>query len=303
MKPILHINAGVGWSATKPLCYTLEREGYTHRGSATEYNMLYYMYERKYVSKHAEYFWKTNHSQRNDKDFIKEDTTIEYYIDYMKSQVKDGYRGVADFSNSNGSIPSYFLKEIAPILQDHFDITVTTIWRHPVRRSYSQVSNWYRELTENDKAPEQWKLRDESKVSLWKQIKKEYPDSISYWKHQLVEKPWHLIPSYVKIYKNYKSAFPKVLPLIMEEVWKDPSELSKFIEHSIPTMHDNVYYPERGTNRPEIIGLSDQYNSDMQDLSEDDLKYGRRKLDWLYEEFKTQFGYIPPSWQEYDQKS
>ena len=33
MRPILHINAGVGWSATKPLCYTLERERYAHRGS------------------------------------------------------------------------------------------------------------------------------------------------------------------------------------------------------------------------------------------------------------------------------
>ena len=56
-------------------------------------------------------------------------------------------------------------------------------------------------------------------------------------------------------------------------------------------MHDNEYYPERGTCRPEIPGLSDQWGSDLQDLSEDDLKYGREKLNWLYEEFKNEFGY------------
>tara|TARA_Y100001970_G_scaffold204154_1_gene248560 strand:- start:1581 stop:2483 length:903 start_codon:yes stop_codon:yes gene_type:complete len=300
MKPILHINTGVGWSATKPLCYTLEREKYTHRGSVTEYNMLYYIFERKYRPEHAQYYWETSHSHRKGKDFIREDTTLEYYIEYMKSKVKDGYRGVSDFSNSNLELPSYFLKEIAPILQDHFDITVTTIWRHPVRRSYSQVSMWYKLLTNQDKAPDSWQSNDESEVERWKKIKEEYPDSISYWKYQLVQEDpsWKQIflPSYVEIYKNYKSAFPKVLPLIMEEVWKDPSELSKFIDHPIPTMHDNVYYPERGTSRPEIPGLSDQWGSDLQDLSEDDLKYGREKLNWLYEEFKNEFGYIPSSW-------
>ena len=43
-------------------------------------------------------------------------------------------------------------------------------------------------------------------------VKEKYSDSISYWKHQLVEKQWHLIPSYVEIYKNWKNAFSKVYP-------------------------------------------------------------------------------------------
>ena len=64
----------------------------------------------------------------------------------------------------------------------------------------------------------------------------------------------------------------------MEEVWEDPSGLSDFLGMKIDRMHDNVYFPERGTSRPEIEGLRDQWSSDMQDLSDDDLQYGRNKL-------------------------
>ena len=75
----------------------------------------------------------------------------------------------------------------------------------------------------------------------------------------------------------------------MEEVWEDPSGLSDFIGMKIEKMHDNVYFPERGTKRPEIEGLRDQWESDMQDLSENDLQYGRNKLAWLYNKFEKEF--------------
>ena len=67
-KPILHINAGVGWSATKPLCYTFDDIGYCHyhlsdngKGTTTEPNMLYYLYEIKYKPVQAKYYWETDH--------------------------------------------------------------------------------------------------------------------------------------------------------------------------------------------------------------------------------------------------
>lgn len=296
MRPVLHINAGVGWSATKPLCYTLEKAGYAHRGSTTETNMLYYIYERKYKPDHAQYYWENDHRHRG-MDFVKEDTTLNDYIKYIKSKVVDGYRGVSDFSNSNADLPASFLKEIAPVLTKYFDVTVTTIWRNPVRRSYSQISNWYKHLTDNANAPEVWKLRDPEKLEKWKRIGEEH-DSISYWKTQ-ISKPSHLCPDYVTIYKNWASAFPKVMPLVMEEMWGDArarNELSWFLGCGIGEMHENVYYPERGTSRPEIKGLGDQWRSDMQDLSEEDLKYGRKKLDWLYDRWYNEFGYIPSLW-------
>ena len=84
----------------------------------------------------------------------------------------------------------------------------------------------------------------------------------------------------------------------MEEVWEDPSGLSDFIGMTIDKMHDNVYFPERGTKRPEIEGLRDQWSSDMQDLSNDDLQYGRNKLAWVYNNFKSYFNYIPSQWEK-----
>ena len=90
VKPILHINAGVGWSATKPLCYTLEQIGYCHRGETTESNMLYYLYERMYKPVHANYYWHTEHKHRG-MDFVRKNTTLSWYIEYMKSRIKEGY--------------------------------------------------------------------------------------------------------------------------------------------------------------------------------------------------------------------
>ena len=294
-KPILHINAGVGWSATKPLCYTLEQVGYCHKGSTTETNMLYYLYERKYKPVHARYYWHTEHKHRG-LDFVRKNTTLPWYIQYMKSKLKDSHKGVSDFSNSNSDLPDYFLKEIAPALCEEFDVRVTMIWRHPVRRSYSQISAWYRNMTDNDNAFEGWKIRDPAKLAHWQMIKKQYPDSISFWKSKL-DHPSHLVPDYVTNYKNWKSAFKKVYPVIMEEVWEDPSGLSDFIGMKIDKMHENVYFPERGTKRPEIEGLRDQWSSDMQDLSSDDLQYGRNKLAWVYNNFKSYFKYIPSQWE------
>ena len=294
-KPILHINAGIGWSATKPLCYTLEQVGYCHKGSTTETNMLYYLYERKYKPVHARYYWHTEHKHRG-LDFVRKNTTLPWYIQYMKSKLKDSHKGVCDFSNSNTDLPSSFLKEIAPALCEEFDVRVTMIWRHPVRRSYSQISAWYRNMTDNDNAFEGWKIRDPAKLAHWQMIKKQYPDSISFWKSKL-DHPSHLVPDYVTNYKNWKSAFKKVYPVIMEEVWEDPSGLSDFIGMKIDKMHENVYFPERGTKRPEIEGLRDQWSSDMQDLSSDDLQYGRNKLAWVYNNFKSYFKYIPSQWE------
>ncbi len=278
MKPILHINAGVGWSATKPLCYTLDDVGYAvcpNRGKTTECNLLYYLYERQYKPVHANFYWHTLHKHRG-LDFVRKNTTLDWYIEYIKSHIVKTHKGVSDFSNSNTDLPLYFLKQIAPVLEKEFDVRVTTIWRNPVRRSYSQMSAWYKEK--------------------WNDSYEKYPDSITYWRSQL-DSPSHLLPDYVKVYNTWSSAFKKVYPVIMEEVWENPSDLSKFIGHKIEKMHANVYYPERGTQRPEIQGLKDQWSSDLQDLTEEDLQYGRNKLDWIYRNYKHQFKRIPESWQ------
>ena len=288
-KPVLHINAGTGWSATKPLCYTFDEVGYVHHNlsgdkSITEPHMLYYMYESKYKPDHAINYWQNNYKHRKF-DFVRKNTTLPWYIQYMKSKVRDSHRCICDFSNSNGDLPDFFLKEIAPALEEEFDVRVTMIWRHPVRRSYSQISAKYKKYKKSSGDDAEWLM-----------IKKQYPDSISYWKSKLNRPIPNLVPDYVKNLNNWKSAFKNVYPVIMEEVWEDPSGLSDFIGMKIEKMHDNVYFPERGTKRPEIKGLRDQWSSDMQDLSNNDLKYGRDKLALVYDNFMKEFGYIPQLW-------
>tara|TARA_B100000131_G_scaffold100500_1_gene97537 strand:+ start:496 stop:1335 length:840 start_codon:yes stop_codon:yes gene_type:complete len=278
MKPILHLNAGVGWSATKPLCDTLSDVGYAicpNRQHTTECNVLYYLYEKQYKPVHANFYWHTVHKKRG-LDFVIKNTTLDWYIDYIKSHIVDSHLGVSDFSNSNTDLPAYFLKQIAPVLEKEFDVRVTTIWRHPVRRSYSQISAWY--------------------SNKWDDSHERYPDSITYWRSQL-SSPSHLLPDYVEVYKNWSSAFKKVYPVIMEEVWEDPKGLSDFLDVKIDKMSENLYFPERGTKIPHIEGLEHQWQSDMQDLTDDDLQYGRNKLEWVYNNFKSEFHYIPESWE------
>jgi len=279
MKPILHLNAGVGWSATKPLCDTLSDVGYAicpNRQHTTECNVLYYLYEKQYKPVHANFYWHTVHKKRG-LDFVIKNTTLDWYVDYIKSHIVDSHLGVSDFSNSNTDLPANFLKQIAPVLEEEFDVRVTTIWRHPVRRSYSQMSAWY--------------------FKKWNDSHERYPDSITYWRSQL-SSPSHLLPDYVEVYKNWSSAFKKVYPVIMEEVWKDPRGLSEFLDVKIDKMSENLYFPERGTKMPRIEGLEHQWQSDMQDLTDDDLQYGRNKLEWVYNNFESEFHYIPESWKK-----
>ena len=272
------MNAGVGWSATKPLCDTLSDVGYAicpNRQHTTECNVLYYLYEKRYKPVHANFYWHTVHKKRG-LDFVIKNTTLDWYIDYIKSHIVDSHLGVSDFSNSNTDLPAYFLKQIAPVLEEEFDVRVTTIWRHPVRRSYSQISAWY--------------------SNKWDDSHERYPDSITYWRSQL-ERPSHLLPDYVEVYNSWSSAFKNVYPVIMEETWEDPSELSDFLGCKIDKMSENLYFPERGTNMPHIEGLEHQWQSDMQDLTEEDLQYGRNQLEWVYNNFKNKFKRIPESWE------
>ena len=104
-------------------------------------------------------------------------------------------------------------------LLEHFDIKVMMIFRDPIRRLWSSSLCDRKNMTWNGKV--------------------EY------------------FARYVDIYKKYVNVFGKerVMPLIMEEIWEDPTPLSDFLSYKIEKMHVNCYHPERGTRAPKHLSL------------------------------------------------
>ena len=312
-KPTLILGSGTGWSATTPLWYSLqvtnqfghcglekedrllkqlsEIDGYaywkTHRQYKLDELLSYRKEPRRNRSwgKHSKYLQETEEQIR---DYFRSDPNIDTYVKYYKilwENVKHDYKAVMDFSNDLASLPLHFLVGILPVLKQHFNVKVLIIYRDPVRRHYSEMSAHYRLKSQNkSEVGSDWKNRDIKDRFKWRMIKSKHPDSISYWKSVLDS-----AYSYVDIYKKWSSLFP-TLPIVMEELWGGKTkELSEFLDYPINDLYDNCYYPEQGTKAPRHELLKDQWISDMQDLSEEDISYGREKLAWIYDEWYNEF--------------
>ena len=109
-------------------------------------------------------------------------------------------------------------------------------------------------------------------------------EKIEYWRSKRID---HNI-DYVKIYKNYKKVFD-TYPIIMEDFWYDQSGLSNFLGRDIDKVNANVYCPHIGIKK-------DHTPADLQELTENDLRWGKNKLKHVYESWYKEFGYIPQSW-------
>ena len=192
-------------------------------------------------------------------------TDISEYISYHESL--PGER-VTDFSNTNADLPEEFIDEIAPILLKNFDIKVTMIFRDPVRRLYSLCNHLYQTRT----------LRHRM-----------HGTSIQYFRYKLKQP----IASYVRTYRMYSKWFP-TYTIIMEDLWKNPEKelpkLSEFLEYPLKNLHRNVYHTgEMGDD------LLDQH-TDFIPLSPVGYQMGRKELEYLYNEWLSEFGNIPASW-------
>ena len=85
--------------------------------------------------------------------------------------------------------------------------------------------------------------------------------------------------------------------VVMEELWEGETRaLSNFLDFPINTVHENVYYPERGTKAPHYEYLRDQWISDIHDLDIKTWEYAMSNMGWVYKDFKDTFGYIPDKW-------
>ena len=294
MKKIpLLLNTGVSFAATTPLWYTLQWDNkICHTGNRKKTHwltILQFMEAEKYginqyvdINGRTWYQWAKKHettpfekpssskpAHLQKSTFTLEEeielyslpTSIDKYIEYFRRHYENlngEYKYVADFSNKNCTLFPEFLMDIRDNILEVFDVKVTMIFRDPIRRIWS---NNYCNM---------------EKV-FHKDAKK--------------KRQWH----YDEMYKNHANAWGKenVYPIIMEDVWQDPSGLADFLGVKIDRMHENCYWPEMGMNIPKYQWLRDQYQRELAPIPYD---YLRERLDFLYVNFEKCFGYIPKEW-------
>ena len=294
MKKIpLLLNTGVSFAATTPLWYTLQWDNkICHTGNrkkthwltilqfmeAEKYGINQYVdingrtwhqwakkhevtpFEKPSSSKPA-HLQKSTFTLEEEIELYSLPTSIDKYIEYFRRHYENlngEYKYVADFSNKNCTLFPEFLMDIRDNILEVFDVKVTMIFRDPIRRIWS---NNYCNM---------------EKV-FHKDAKK--------------KRQWH----YDEMYKNHANAWGKenVYPIIMEDVWQDPSGLADFLGVEIDRMHENCYWPEMGMNIPKYQWLRDQYQRELAPIPYD---YLRERLDFLYVNFEKCFGYIPKEW-------
>jgi len=272
--PKLLILAGIGWCATSPLWFTLKRQKIVNTGISKETETLWFLENPdpvKRLAKRSSLYKYKNRKWGNANLIYSENVTLDNFIEYYSKLASDEYKYVGEFSNQNSFLSENFLSKIASKLNKHFDVRVLVITRDPVRRSYSKTSANYQRI-----------------------VNKQFPDSISYWKHVLALPGQDVFKfSYVDIYKKFSQHF-KTHAIVSEELWSGKTEeLEKFLECKLNGLHRNCYYPEMGTKAPRYEELSDQWTSDLQDLTDEDYAYGKRHLQWIYDEWFEEFGTRP----------
>ena len=287
-KPTLLMNVGTAWSATSPLHYTLSLDHkYAHTGVCKENWYLYNLQENtnkifkpdnpnfkppETVDKHNwEILW----------GFRSLDTYIKYYMS-LWDHVKNDYSAVADFCNLNSCLTQKSLQDIKDKVGNCFDIKITMIFRDPIRRLFSSLNH-------NPWVDDEDIAKDKNPIK-----------SIKY----CVQGDMDINVYYSKIYRKFIDVFgeDKVHMIVMEELWSDHRkviDLSDFLDYKINELHENAYYPERGTKAPHYTHLKDQWISDKTEMNKETYTYCLEHIDHVYSDFAKTFGRIPVTWGEF----
>ena len=265
---------GTHFSATNPLWFSLCHDNkYVHTGHKKETGFLLYLQnkDRSKCKPHPPDSAKMRLMpflfSYYPHDFFESSETIDDYIRYYTNHWNqiEGYESVGDFTNHYAGLTPEFVESIADKLNDAFDMKVTMIFRDPIRRLFSSVGT-------------NKKFQDvlTTGVSNDKGIK---------------------FSQYDRIYNTYAPHFD-TYAIIMEDLWKDHSGLSQFLNYDIKTLHYNVYTPDLGSRHPnEPLHLDDQWKSDKEDITQESIDMGKKKLGYVYENFEKTFGYIPSAWE------
>ena len=300
----LLLNVGTCFSATSPFHYTVSWDHKcVYTGHSKEHQYLYHMMEgkkrlkgeAKTPKRHVKEFQGkpdilTNKSEyivgkwtkEQEDEFFRSPLSIDRYISYYKrhwENSKHDYEWVGDFSNQNALLSIPFMQTIRDQLLEHFDIKVTMQFRDPIRRLFS-VAN---KVVKNGEYPDMTPIQVMYKWLSGRFEPNAYYSSI-YRRHAHI---WGI--------ENVKA-------IIMEEFWNPDTqkegleELSDFLGYNFTKVHENVYYPDMGSNPPKYDYLSDQWASDKVDITEEQYKTCARLMKSVYAEFEKTFGYVPIEW-------
>ena len=337
-KPVLLMNLGVGWAATSPFLYTLSiDQRYCHPGHIKENHYLRIIFDeeiRKVVSDEfigrnviKDFILKTsaneshwlfrgwqkelfeyNYHFMDDSNYIKnwyQDVSIEKYIDYYLKHwnvIKSDFHAVADFSNHNWALPYYERKgikygeEMVKKIQEVFDLKVTVQFRDPIRRLYSELGTCF-----DEKIPHTISRKKEKGMRSISNGQNEF------FKSCLKSDKWDGASCrYAELYTKWENLVGKdnILYIIMEEFWNPQyrkqqcERLSNFLEAPIQKIHRNVYFPDKGADAPHYHGLTDQWTSDKETITEENIQYAQIIMRSCYTGFKEKFGYIPEMWSQ-----
>lgn len=283
------LNAGVGWSATTPFYYTLALDHkYCHAGHKKENGYLkllshvpnhkrerFFAATRKQISPQDRWVKMVDNSIALDDDLYSPPYSLDRYVDYylnLYEKVKSTYHAVADFSTYNFKLPEDFLVELRDKLSPYFDIRVTFQLRDPISRYFSEIGT------------------------------RKGKDQRNNFKKNLTTKKLKDNVYYVQGIQKFDRVFGKdrVMPIIMEEFWRDKrsaEKLSEFLQYPIHTIHENVYVPDRGSKAPYYEGLNDQL-SDSEDMCPDLYEWALEHLGFVYDDWENYYGAIPKYWKK-----
>ena len=309
MKPKLLLCLGTAYSATTPLYYTLSvDQRYCHGGYDKEYKQLYLDYLRgtsnyrhylkhqfrrmfqNKVKTHNEFGGERQRhpdvhytnpfvkfTEEEKEYFFNPPTEISKYIEYFTKHyenIKGTYESVCDFSTDYGYFTQEHLSKIAPQLKEAFDVKVVMIFRDPVRRLFSQCQKAFYGMPEHFKPP-----FDTAVEYFFHLIETDYDRSII-----CTDDKKSIKTAYKDMIDNWNEHFD-VHYFAMEDLHTEQDTvdaLSDYLEYPIKIIHENVYFPEMGSSAPKLDYLADQWMSDFEDLSEQQLKKARQLLDVAY---------------------
>jgi len=281
MKPKLLLSAGIAFSATTPLYYTLCYDNkYAQTGAVKEHGFLHMLYNKNNEIERRKDVEKKKKIRSINTDVPEglcdgydmiEGDTIDDYIKYylnLWEQVKDEYQSVADFSNQNALLSKEFMEEIKPRILENFDVKVVMVFRDPIRRAWSKCND------------------------ICQTYDKEPPI-------EFLTNMYNEHANYGSIYQKYVDVWgrSKICVVVMEEFWSGQKwPLCDFLGYNLKNIHENAYYPDKGSKAPHYDYLWDQWSSNTHDLDRDTWDIACEKMQWIYDDYKKIFGYVPREW-------